>query len=87
MFFQNKLKKEISALANNSLTDEVVHQIKVANIDSTGLLDGKEIIEEYIEHREYGLAFEHLEYMIEEAEIELNVEQLERMNVLKTKMK
>lgn len=57
MFFQNKLKKEMLALTNNIITDEVISQIKVANIDSEGLLDGKEIIAEYIEHREYGLAF------------------------------
>lgn len=37
--------------------------------EQMGFLDGREIINEYIDHHEWGLGLEHLLYMIHEADI------------------
>lgn len=42
-----------------------------SSLDQLGLKDGKEIIIDYLDHNEFGLALEHLVYMIEETEISL----------------
>lgn len=71
----NDLKglSEIVQLKVNSLFDACGGSpAPGTNLDQAGLKEGNKIIEDYIEHGEAGLAFEHLQYMIKETEIELN---------------
>jgi len=48
-------------------------------LDQYGLRDGEEIILDYLRHNEWGVAFEHLIYMITETDIELTVSAYEQL--------
>lgn len=50
---------------------EELHRTDPLNptFDQVGILDGRENITEYLEHNEWGVAFEHLLYMIHESGI------------------
>src|SRR4051794_36324565 len=41
-------------------------------LDQSGLRDGLQIVEDYLTHGEFGLALEHLLYMIEEPALKLS---------------
>ena len=43
-----------------------------SGFEQEGLLNGKEIVEEYLAHSEPGLALEHLIYMVAETDIALS---------------
>jgi hypothetical protein len=43
-------------------------------------LDGREIIRDYVEHNEWGVAFEHLLYMIHESEIDFPDDELRELH-------
>jgi len=43
-------------------------------LDQAGLLDGEEIVLDYLRHGEPGLALEHLIYMIHEAGLAISIE-------------
>ena len=78
--FQKSLKKEIAELSNEILNSVWWNRIKHSDIESSGIKDGKLIITEYLENREYGIAYEHLAYIITECEMELSVEQKNRLD-------
>jgi hypothetical protein len=84
--FQKSLKKEIAELSNEILNSVWSNVIEQLNIESLGIKDGKQIIAEYLEYREYGIAYEHLEYIITECEMELSVEQKKRMDKIADRM-
>ena len=73
--FKKSLKKEIAELSNNILNSVWSNRIEQTDIGSARIKDGKQIIAEYLENREYGIAYEHLAYIITECEMELSVEQ------------
>jgi len=84
--FQKSLKKELAELSNEILNSVWSNKIEQSNIESLGIKDGKQIIAEYLEYREYGIAYEHLAYIITECEIKLNVKQKNRMNKIADRM-
>ena len=84
--FQKSLKKEIAELSIEILNSVWSNRIQQSNIESLGIKDGKQIIAEYLENREYGIAYEHLAYIITECEMELNVQQKNRMNKIADRM-
>ena len=43
--------------------------VQASALDQAGLHDGKEIIRDYLDHGEPGLALEHVLYMIEELDL------------------
>jgi hypothetical protein len=45
-------------------------------LDQAGLRDGLQIVEEFIRYGELGVAFDHLRYMISEADLQLSSESL-----------
>lgn len=55
-----------------------LHQADPSNttFDQAGILDGREIIRDYVGHNEWGVAFEHLLYMIHESEIDFPDDEL-----------
>lgn len=55
--------------------------------ESLGISNGKDIIQEFVHNNETGLALEHLEYIISENEISLNISQLNRMSTITQKFK
>jgi len=61
-----------------------LHQADPANatFEQTGILDGREIIQDYVEHNEWGVAFEHLLYMIHESEIAFPSEELDELHAI-----
>ncbi len=78
-YFQPSPIKDLKHLANQ-LQEKVNELFEACNwspdpvsaLDQVGLLNGKEIIEDYLDNGEAGVAFDHLNYMIEETEIQLN---------------
>ncbi|GEQ87416.1 hypothetical protein ULMS_29240 [Patiriisocius marinistellae] len=84
--FQKSLKKEIAELSNDILNTVWSNRIEQSNFESLGIKNGKQIIAEYLENREYGIAYEHLAYLITECEMELSVEQKNRMDKIAYKM-
>ena len=84
--FQKSLRKELAELSNEILNSVWSNKIEQSNIESLGIKDGKQIIAEYLENREYGIAYEHLAYIITECQMELNVEQKNRMDRIADRM-
>lgn len=87
MLFKNSLKKKITLLTNAILNKEWHDEITISTNESAGILDGKQIILEFLEHNEYGCAFEHLTYIINESNIKLNTEQLIELKEIGKKLK
>ncbi|MDN3594172.1 hypothetical protein [Zunongwangia endophytica] len=84
--FQKSLKKEIAELSNEILNSVWSNRIEQSNIESLGIKNGKQIIAEYLENREYGIAYKHLAYIITECEMELSVERKNRMDKVADRM-
>ena len=84
--FQKSLEKEIAELSNEVLNSVWSYKIEHSDIKSSGIKDGKQIITEYLENREYGIAYEHLAYIITECEMELKIEQKNRMAKIADRM-
>lgn len=82
--FKNK-KIELKTIADefqnliNNLEDK-------SNLESEGLLNGGEVIHEYVDNNECGLAFEHLLYMISESELSISDKLVERLKKLGNKL-
>ncbi|TXK74163.1 hypothetical protein [Mesonia sp. K4-1] len=84
--FQKSLKKEIAELSNDILNSVWSNRIEQSNIESLGIKNGKQIIAEYLKNREFGIAYEHLAYITTECEMELSVEQKNRMDKIADRM-
>ena len=50
--------------------------------EQVGFLNGREIVKDYIDHNEWGLAWEHLLYMIHESDISFPVDILVELHEL-----
>ena len=73
------------------MSDEILNsvwsdRIEQSNFESLGIKGGKQIIAESLENREYGIAYEHLAFIITECEMELSVEQKKRMDKIADRM-
>lgn len=55
--------------------------------EQEGMLNGSQIVQEYLNESELGLAIEHLLYMIYESEIDYSNEIIEKINELTSKYK
>ncbi len=86
-FFKKSLKKEIADLSGQILTEILANKKLMSAMESCGIKDGEEIILEFLTHREIGLAYEHLEYVISESRIELTTEHLTRLKYIEQKLK
>ncbi|WP_189702688.1 hypothetical protein, partial [Subsaximicrobium wynnwilliamsii] len=84
--FQKSLKKEIAELSDEILNSIWSNRIEQSDLKSFGIKDGTQIISEYLENREYGIAYEHLAYIILECDMELSVEQKSRMDKIADRM-
>ena len=84
--FQKSLKKEIAELSNEILNSVWSNRIEQTNFENLGIKDGKQTIAEYLKNREFGIAYEHLAYIITECEMELSVEQKNRMDKIADRM-
>ncbi|WGD34286.1 hypothetical protein [Olleya sp. YS] len=75
----NKIKDLIVELSEAIYTTIIKEKLHL-KIDSTGIENGKEIVNEFVEQNEIYLAFEHVEYMISETEIKLKEDELKKLN-------
>ena len=50
--------------------------------DQVGLLDGDSIVADYLEHGEWGLAIEHVLYMVHESNIDFPDDELAALHAL-----
>lgn len=82
MIFKKSISDEIQELAKSILNAEWKRRISTLEIESIGILDGEEIIFEYLEHNEYGCAFDHLTYLVSETETKVTIEQAEKIEQL-----
>lgn len=56
-------------IASNLVLEAHTKDPESDTFDQAGILTGKEIVLSYLEHGEFGVAVEHLLYMIHESEI------------------
>jgi|TARA_B110000037_G_scaffold83718_1_gene99534 hypothetical protein len=80
--FKKPLKKEISDLSGQILNDVLANKKVISKMESLGIRDGEKIISEFLEHKEIGLAYKHLEYIVTETQIELKPEQITRLKII-----
>ena len=81
---KNSIKHEIA-----DLSKQIIHEIQNEEnfkTESVGITNGIEIIQEYLNNKEFELAFEHLEYIISECEFNLTSDQTKRMDVVSHKL-
>jgi hypothetical protein len=81
---KNSIKHEIA-----DLSKQIIHEIQNEEnfkTESVGITNGIEIIQEYLNNKEFELAFEHLEYVISECEFVLLSEQKNRIDVVSHKL-
>ncbi|MEM8720763.1 MAG: MafI family immunity protein [Cyanobacteria bacterium P01_G01_bin.39] len=50
--------------------------------DQLGLRNGAEVVKDYLEHGEVGIAWEHLLYMVKETNVQLSEDYLKRLSSL-----
>jgi hypothetical protein len=79
-------KKEIAVLSRQILDDFRHNDHLDLKVNSCGINEGMEIIMDYLSKNEFGLAFEHLEYVISEMDIKLTSAQIEKMDLIKRKL-
>ncbi len=83
MMLKKNISDEIHELTKSILNAEWKRRMSSMKIESIGILDGEEIIFEFLEHNEYGCAFDHLIYLISETEAKVTQEQNQRVDELK----
>lgn len=84
--FEKSIKNEISDLTKRVLNNQWNKRVSTSKIKSAGILDGKEIIFEFLELNEYGCAFEHLTYVVSETETKLTTGQAKKIKQLDEKL-
>ena len=84
--FRNPIRKEINELTNSILNEQWQEEVSRTKIESSGILDGREMIFEFIQRNEYGCAYEHLAYIISELNMELTSDQIIEMDRLAKKL-
>ncbi|GAB5520685.1 MAG: hypothetical protein RhofKO_29360 [Rhodothermales bacterium] len=72
---QSPMDRELAAVSGNPVAG--------SGLDQAGLQDGQSIIRDFLEHNELGLAFDHVIYMIEEAELALSNRAREELRYIK----
>lgn len=81
------MEKEILQLSKEIIDELLNSKDSSYTFESLGISDGKDIIQEYVNNSETGLAYEHLEYIISESNISLSISQLNRMSTIAQKFK
>ncbi len=92
-FLKNETKDKIESIGKNvqSLIDSEFQKVnnkpkEDSPLNQAGMQDGFKIINEYNSEGEFGLAFEHILYMIYETGIEIDEASLELITELGKKM-
>ena len=87
-YFADKDKAAISKLAGEiqNLVDNL-HSNEPNNktFEQLGFIDGSNIVKEYVDEGEYGLAIEHLLYMVYESDISYPDQIVKQLNYLSSK--
>lgn len=73
-------------MTNSILNEGWQKEISKTNVESAGIIDGGEIVFDFLENNEWGCAFEHLTYIISEIDLDLNPEQNDRMDRIAKKL-
>ena len=63
-----------------------VSETSNAVFEQVGLLNGKELVLEFLNNSELGLAIEHLLYMVHESGISFSVDKLDSLHTLARKL-
>jgi hypothetical protein len=87
VFTKGKLKDDVANLTEQILSKEWLSYIKTTHIDSLGILDGKDIIFEFLDNNEIGCAFDHLAYILSESKTSLNSKQNEIFQEIREKLR
>jgi hypothetical protein len=80
--FNKARENKIRVLSSQILTSILDENTKY---DSFGIIDGMDIINNYLDNNEVGLALNHLEYIISETDFELSANQVENLMKLKNR--
>ncbi len=85
----NKIQEilEVTNKIQNRINELHLKQPNHETFEQEGLLNGSQIVQEYLDYNEYGIAIEHLLYMFYESEIDKPIEISEQINKLTLKYK
>ena len=69
------------------IADSLIRELHATNpndetFDQLGILDGHSHVEKYLEHGEWGLAIEHVLYMVHESNIDFPDDELTALHAL-----
>ena len=70
---------EIQDLVDQEFTKVNYNPLPGSNLDQAGLKGGKEIVMDYLNHGELGIALEHLIYMVEETDVRVQKETMKKI--------
>jgi len=65
---------EVDALVQDAFARSIGEPPPDSPLRSLGLKDGREIVTDYLDHNELGIAFEHLLYMVTEMDLQISPE-------------
>jgi hypothetical protein len=72
--------RQCAAMAQRLIRELHERDPENETFSQVGLLDGEETIIDYLSHNEWGIAFEHLLYMIHESDIGFDMGRVERLH-------
>ena len=84
---KTRLITEITNEIQESIDQLYLEKPDNETFEQEGFLNGSQIVQEYLEYNEYGLAIEHLLYMFYESDINRSDKIIEQLNKLTIKYK
>ncbi len=86
-FFKSKIGSELIKLSLIIKKQIASNKSISKQIDQAGILDGSTIISEYVNQNKFGVAYEHLIYMITESEMSISDSSKITINKIAKKLK
>ena len=84
--FKKKKIRRLSLIAQSLITDLHSTHPSDDTFDQLGILDGHSTVADFLDHNEWGLALEHVLYMVHESNIDFPSEDLSVLNSLAEKL-
>jgi hypothetical protein len=82
LMFKKKKIRHFSLLAHSLITELYASNPNDETFDQLGILDGHSIVASYLEHDEWGLAIEHVLYMVHESNIDFPDAEVKALHAL-----
>ena len=81
----NEEVKRLALLAQSLINDLYKRDPDNETFEQNGILNGQEIVQDFIDNQEHGIAIEHLLYIVHESDISFPKTELEKLHSLANK--